>query len=570
MQPEEPGPLGLPPGVRACLFDLDGVLTKTAAVHNAAWTETFDSYLRDRAGRTGEPFRPFDPEDDYNTYVDGKPRADGVRDFLASRGIELDEGSADDPPDAETVNGLGNRKNVVLQRRIRDDGVEVYEGSVRYARAVRDAGLAAAVVSSSANTRDVLDVTGIADLFDAVVDGNVLRELGLRGKPAPDGFLEGARLLDAKPHGGSGLRGRRLGRRGRPGRLVRRRDRGRPGRARAGAARARRRPGGRGPRGAAGMTTGGVFTIEPWCLRETRLELDDLDRTESLFALSNGHVGLRGNLEEGEPSGLPGTYLNGVYERRPLPYAEAGYGFPEDGQTAINVTDGKIMRLLVDDEPFDVRYGELHAHERMIDFREGVLRREADWTSPAGQRVRVRSWRLVSLTQRAVVALCLEVEPVGDESRVVVQSELVADEDLPIREGDPRVAAALKSPLVHEAGHAKGTAATLVHRTRVSELRVAAAMDHETALRAGRQRGQRAQRQLVPGHLLHQAAARSDAARGQVRDLRLVAAAHGPGAARPGRGRHGGGAGHRVGGAARRAARLPARVLGAVRRRGRR
>jgi beta-phosphoglucomutase family hydrolase len=199
MEPGQPGPLGLPPGVRACLFDLDGVLTKTAAVHDAAWTETFDSFLRDRADRTGEQFRPFDPEDDYNTYVDGKPRADGVRDFLASRGIELDEGSADDAPDAETVNGLGNRKNVVLQRRIHDDGVELYDGSVRYVRAVRDAGLAAAVVSSSANTRDVLDVTGIADLFDGVVDGNVLRERGLRGKPAPDGFLEGARLLDAKP-----------------------------------------------------------------------------------------------------------------------------------------------------------------------------------------------------------------------------------------------------------------------------------------------------------------------------------------------------------------------------------
>ena len=228
------------------------------------------------------------------------------------------------------------------------------------------------------------------------------------------------------------------------------------------------------------MTASDVFTIEPWCLRESRLEIQDLARTESLFALSNGHVGLRGNLEEGEPSGLPGTYLNGVYERRPLPYAEAGYGFPEDGQTAINVTDGKIMRLLIDDEPFDVRYGDLHAHERRIDFREGVLVREADWTSPAGQRVLIRSWRIVSLTQRAVVALCLEVEPVDDEARVVVQSELVADEDLPVREGDPRVAAALKEPLVHEAGHAKGTGATLVHRTRVSQLRIAAAMDHET------------------------------------------------------------------------------------------
>jgi len=191
--------LGLPPHVRACLFDLDGVLTKTAAVHNAAWTDAFDSYLRERADRTGAEFRPFDPEGDYNTYVDGKPRADGVRDFLASRGITLDEGSPDDPPDAETVQGLGNRKNVTLLRRIHDDGVELYDGSVRYVHAVRDAGLATAVVSSSANTHDVLRVTGIADLFAAVVDGNVIIERGLRGKPAPDGFLEGARRLGVEP-----------------------------------------------------------------------------------------------------------------------------------------------------------------------------------------------------------------------------------------------------------------------------------------------------------------------------------------------------------------------------------
>ena len=191
--------LGLPPHVRACLFDLDGVLTRTAAVHNAAWTEAFDAYLQGRASRTGDEFRPFDPDDDYNTYVDGKPRADGVRDFLASRGIVLDEGSPDDPPDAETVQGIGNRKNTILLRRIHDDGVQLYDGSVRYVHAVRDAGLATAVVSSSANTHDVLRVTGIADLFAVVVDGNVITERGLRGKPAPDGFLEGARRLGVEP-----------------------------------------------------------------------------------------------------------------------------------------------------------------------------------------------------------------------------------------------------------------------------------------------------------------------------------------------------------------------------------
>jgi beta-phosphoglucomutase family hydrolase len=191
--------LGLPAGVRACLFDLDGVLTKTAAVHNAAWTEAFDAFLREHSEQIGEPFRAFDPGDDYNSYVDGKPRADGVRDFLASRGIRLAEGRPDDPPSARTVNGLGNLKNDLLLRRIRDDGVQVYDGSVRYVHAARGAGLAAAVVSASANTCDVLSLTGIADLFDAVVDATVTSEQGLRGKPAPDTFLEGARRLGVRP-----------------------------------------------------------------------------------------------------------------------------------------------------------------------------------------------------------------------------------------------------------------------------------------------------------------------------------------------------------------------------------
>jgi beta-phosphoglucomutase family hydrolase len=188
--------VGLPVAVRACLFDLDGVLTKTAVVHDAAWKDTFDAYLR---ARDGVGFRPFDADRDYAEYVDGKVRTDGVRAFLASRGITLPEGSPDDPPTAETVHGLGNRKNELLLRRIHDDGVEVYEGSVRYVRAVRAAGLRTAVVSSSANTADVLAVTGLAPLFDARIDGTVIRERGLRGKPEPDSFLAGAAALGVGP-----------------------------------------------------------------------------------------------------------------------------------------------------------------------------------------------------------------------------------------------------------------------------------------------------------------------------------------------------------------------------------
>ena len=191
--------LGLPDGTHACLFDLDGVLTKTAVVHNAAWKEMFDAYLRERSRRTGEPFVPFDPGRDYDEYVDGKPRADGTRSFLASRGIELPEGSEDDPPSAETIHGLGTRKNEIVLRRIREDGVEPYESSVRYVRAARDAGLRRAVVSSSANCRDVLVAAGIEDLFEARIDGVVAGREHLRGKPAPDTFLAAARALGLGP-----------------------------------------------------------------------------------------------------------------------------------------------------------------------------------------------------------------------------------------------------------------------------------------------------------------------------------------------------------------------------------
>ena len=191
--------LGLPDGTHACLFDLDGVLTKTAVVHNAAWKEMFDAYLQERSRRTGEPFVPFDPGRDYDEYVDGKPRADGTRSFLASRGIELPEGSDDDPPSAETIHGLGTRKNEIVLRRIREDGVEAYESSVRYVRAARDAGLRRAVVSSSANCRDVLIAAGIEDLFEARIDGVVAGREHLRGKPAPDTFLAAARTLGLGP-----------------------------------------------------------------------------------------------------------------------------------------------------------------------------------------------------------------------------------------------------------------------------------------------------------------------------------------------------------------------------------
>src|SRR5437588_772443 len=194
--------LGLPDGVSACLFDLDGVLTQTAKVHAAAWKQMFDEYLRRRASDRGDELVPFDEVSDYDEYVDGKPRYEGVRSFLEARGIQLPQGTPADPPDAETVDGLGNRKNELVLAIIHERGVEPYEGSVRYVHAARDAGLRRAVVSSSTNCRDVLVAAGIDGLFEEIVDGVVAEREHLRGKPAPDTFLAGARALGAEPAAG--------------------------------------------------------------------------------------------------------------------------------------------------------------------------------------------------------------------------------------------------------------------------------------------------------------------------------------------------------------------------------
>ena len=221
------------------------------------------------------------------------------------------------------------------------------------------------------------------------------------------------------------------------------------------------------------------FVIEPWAVREVGLNLELLGQTESIFALSNGHIGWRANLDEGEPHALLGSYLNAFYEEIPLPYAETAYGYPEAGQTIVNVTDGKVVRLLVDDEPFDLRYGKLRSHERVLDLKAGVLRRTLEWESPAHRVVRIRSTRLVSLVHRALAAILYEVELVDGHADLVVQSELVANEpagDLGGR--DPRAAAATASPLSPQLAWHEGRRAILVHSTQKSSLTMAAGMDH--------------------------------------------------------------------------------------------
>ncbi len=227
------------------------------------------------------------------------------------------------------------------------------------------------------------------------------------------------------------------------------------------------------------MITQEAFPVEPWTIRETRLDLNLIAQSESLFALANGHIGLRGNLDEGEPHGLPGTYLNSFYEIRPLPYAEAGYGYPEAGQTVVDVTNGKIIRLFVEDEPFDVRYGKLISHERVLDLKAGTLTRNAHWASPAGKEIKVTSTRLVSLAHRSIAAIEYVVEAVGEFVRVTVQSELVTNEDQPTTSGDPRVAAILDNPLEAVDHEETERGALLMHRTRASALMMAAGMEHE-------------------------------------------------------------------------------------------
>lgn len=230
------------------------------------------------------------------------------------------------------------------------------------------------------------------------------------------------------------------------------------------------------------MTDGDGWPVEPWQIREPHLDIDRIAQSESVFALSNGHIGMRGNLDEGEPHGIPGTYLNSYYESRPLPYAESGFGYPEAGQTVVDVTNGKILRLLVDDEPFDVRYGCIDSHERVLDLRAGTLNRRAHWRSPAGKRISVVSTRLVSLAQRGVAAIRYTVEAIDEFALFTVQSELVANEGHPQRSRDPRVSAVLENPLEPVAHGVIEGSSVLVHRTRLSKLMIAAAMDHDVVV----------------------------------------------------------------------------------------
>ena len=224
-----------------------------------------------------------------------------------------------------------------------------------------------------------------------------------------------------------------------------------------------------------------AFDVAEWSVALDGLEITDLAHEESIFGLSNGHVGWRGNLDEGAPRGVAGSYLNGVFEEHPMPYAEDGYGYPESGQTVINVPNGQLIRLTVDDEPFDVQQGKVISHTRRLDLREGTVTRDVEWRSPAGRTVRIQSTRLVSFTHRSIAAVRYRVQALDGPAKITVQSEVLANEPLPITHADPRVQELLSRPLDAVDAAVLGTVATLVHQTRKSDLTVAVAMDHAVA-----------------------------------------------------------------------------------------
>jgi alpha,alpha-trehalose phosphorylase len=419
------------------------VITQTAKVHAQAWKQVFE-----------ERGLPFDAIKDYDEYVDGKPREDGARSFLASRHINL--------PDHE-VEAIAVRKDHLFLDLIHKHGVETYEGTIRYIRAARAAGLKLGLVSSSKHTSEVLRAAKLAGLFEAQVDGNVAARERLAGKPAPDTYVKAAAMLHTKPVDAAvyedALAGVEAGRAGGFGLVV--------GVDRAGQANALYAHG------------ADIVVKEPWNVRETRLDLERLGQSESIFALSNGHIGWRANLDEGEPHAIPGSYLNAVYEDVPIPYPETAFGNPEAGQTVVNVTDGKIIRLLVDDEPFDIRYGNLLSHERVLDLKTGLLHRTAEWESPAHKKVHIHSTRLVSLEHRAVAAILYEVQALGSPVDLVLQSELVANEPgAETTTSDPRAGSVVENPLHEEFAESTGQGAVLVHSTRHSQLRIATAMLH--------------------------------------------------------------------------------------------
>jgi alpha,alpha-trehalose phosphorylase len=431
----------------AVLFDLDGVLTTTRSLHTAAWKHTFDEFLARWDTRRATRTARFDDRADYATYVDGKSRQQGVRDFLASRGIALQEGEPDSLPAEDSVWGLGNRKQLLVEEELERAGIEVFPGSVAWVRELREAGLQTAVVSSSRNCAAVLGYAGITNLFDARVDGETALELHLSGKPAPDTFLEAARRLGASPDRAivveDALAGVEAGRAGAFGLVVGvDRDGNAEGLIAHGAdlvvgdlgellAAPTERLHRAGPRthrllSAAKriIASTGDYPTDSWRLIERAYNPGYVEQTETLFALSNGFLGIRASFEEGEPSYRPATLLNGFHETWQITYPEAAHAFATTGQTIVPVPDGTTIQLLVDDDMVSCETTEVREFERSLDMRHGTLDRSVVYQLADGRRFRVDTRRFVSLAQRHLACIRYEVTALDGPGRLVIASEL--------------------------------------------------------------------------------------------------------------------------------------------------
>jgi len=488
----------------AVLFDLDGVLTTTRAVHAAAWRRTFDEFLGGWDARHGTKTALFDERTDYATYADGKPLQAGVRDFLDSRGIELPEGEPDSSPEEESVWGVSNRTQLLVEEELEEAGVEVFPGSVAWVRELRWSGLKTAVVSSSQNATAVLAHAGITNLFDAQVDGDTALELHLAGKPAPDTFLEAARRLGVSPGRTvvveDALAGVEAGRAGKFGLVI---GVDRDGHAADLAAHGAdlvvadlsellappaeevHRAGPREHRLLAAakriVAASDDYAPDPWRLVEHRYNPGYIEQTETLFAVSNGFLGIRGSFEEGEPSFRGETLLNGFHETWPIVYPERAYGFAATGQTIMPVPDGTIIRLFVDEDPVTCQTTEVREFERALDMRRGVLDRSVVYQLADGRRFRVDTERFVSLAQRHLACIHYEVTALDAPGRLVISSELRTPHGT--HEGpslDPRRTRAFTDEILRpDVERVEGTRVIRAYRTTQSGLAVAAGMDHD-------------------------------------------------------------------------------------------
>ncbi len=464
----------------AVLFDLDGVLTPTAEVHMRAWAALFTGYL---AGRGAEPYR----DQDYFDHIDGKPRYEGVAQLLRSRGIELPWGEPSDPVTADTICGLGNRKEEQFNRILREEGVAPYAGSVALLDHLESRGARVAVVSSSRNAARVLAAAGLAERFSVVVDGVYAAVEGLAGKPDPATYLRAAQLLGVDPARAvvvedafSGVEAGRCGAFG----LVVGVDRG------AGATELRAAgadivvsdlaeliP-------AAGHLDRRLYPVDEWRLIErARPTAATRGRFETVFALGNGYLGLRGNADEGGEAHEHGTFINGFHETWPIRYPEAAYGFAEVGQTILNLPDAKTIELEIDGERFDPDASALEEYERALDMAAGVLERRCVWRMASGRRVEVSSKRMVSFESRHLALIEYSVRALDEPVSAVLRSLLLdrqapssgVGEEAPF---DPRRSEDMTGALQPRRHGASGDRAHLAHTTRASGLGVAVMAAH--------------------------------------------------------------------------------------------